>query len=119
MLLCFKGATPDILDDPSLSSPTDQLSAHLQTFEIRRALELMEPGYLAELQDMLSRIYHKTTGAEDMEVLDQIASFLSYHGIGLQYSRRLPPIEEEQETNYLAEYESLIGEPLELDGEPT
>jgi len=103
------------VDDTSLPTPAEQLSTHLQTLEVRRALEIMEPEYLEELQDMLHRIYHETTQNEDMDVLDRIAHFLSYHGLGLKYSRRLPPIQEEKPIDYLAEYESLIGEPLERD----
>ena len=76
---------------------------------------MMEPQYLEELQDMLGRIYHETTHNEDMEVLDRIAHFLSYHGLGFKYSRRLPPIQEEKPIDYLAEYESSIGETLERD----
>ncbi|RDB30661.1 putative 37S ribosomal protein S5, mitochondrial [Hypsizygus marmoreus] len=105
-----KQAIGDLPDDPSLPLPFDQLMSHLQNPEVRRTIELLDNE---ERQELFSLVTAAVEDDENMDPLLHVAEFLSLHGIGIRYQRRVQPIVEETPIDYMAEFLALTGETAE------
>jgi small subunit ribosomal protein S5 len=76
--------------------------SHLETSDTQRALEQLEPEDQAELRNLLVQVITES-GEEDMEVLDRVAQFLSYHGAGIQFRLQ----HKEEDLDILGEFRAL------------
>lgn len=89
--------------------------AHIQSPDVRRALERLEPEDQAEFRDLMLQVITES-GEEDMVALDHIARFLSYNGVGIQFRRQ----HKEEEEDILAEFRAMEAEdPIEDEEEGT
>lgn len=72
---------------------------HIDSTEVQRAIGMLEPEEISEFRYLVAEV---AKSSENMEVLDRAALWLSKHGVGIEYSNRLPPTKEE-EIDYFAE----------------